>query len=154
MEVFRHVRESYALPLSGTGAAMHGARWNSPGVELIYTALNRSLAMAEVAVHFTLATLPDDFVMLTLHIPEHIRIKTLSAEELPANWNAFPHPPSTQATGEAFVRENQYAVLLIPSVVTQGDFNALITPKHPDFQHIEVKEMLPFPFDRRIFKVV
>jgi RES domain-containing protein len=154
MEVFRLVREPYALPLSGKGAAMHGARWNSAGVELIYAALNRSLAMAEVAVHFTLATLPDDFVMLTLHIPDHIRIKTLSAEELPANWNAFPHPPSTQATGDAFVRENQYAVLLIPSVVTQGDFNALLNPKYPDFQHIEVKEMLPFPFDRRIFKVV
>ena len=70
MEVYRLSRESFALPLSGKGAALKGARWNSPGVELIYSAANRSLAMAEIAVHFTLATLPSDYVMLTIFIPD------------------------------------------------------------------------------------
>ncbi|MFY7847815.1 MAG: RES family NAD+ phosphorylase, partial [Bacteroidia bacterium] len=72
MEVYRLAREAYALPLSGLGAAIKGARWNSAGVELFYTAMNRSLAMAEVAVHFTLATLPDDYVMMTLDIPDQV----------------------------------------------------------------------------------
>ena len=54
MEVFRLTRSKFSNILSGKGAAEKGARWNSMGMELIYTAANRSLAMAEVAVHFTL----------------------------------------------------------------------------------------------------
>ena len=38
------------------------------GIELVYTATNRSLAMSEVAVRLTMATLPDDYVMLTIHV--------------------------------------------------------------------------------------
>jgi RES domain-containing protein len=152
MEVYRLARETYALPLSGLGAAIKGARWNSAGVELVYTAMNRSLAMAEVAVHFSLATLPDDYVMMTIDIPDHVASQTLHTDDLPANWNAFPHPPATQQIGDAFVRGNRHALLIIPSVVTQGDFNILINPKHPDFQLVQVKEMVQFPFDRRIFK--
>ena len=68
MQAFRLSREKFASPLSGKGAAIKGARWNSIGVELIYTASNRSLAMAEVAVHFTLATIPDDYMMVTIFI--------------------------------------------------------------------------------------
>ena len=54
MEIFRLSREMYTDPLSGIGAAINGARWNSKDVEITYTADSRALAMAEVAVHFTL----------------------------------------------------------------------------------------------------
>jgi len=53
MEVYRLAQARYAKDLTGKGAAAKGARWNSPGEELLYTAQNRSLAMAEIAVHFT-----------------------------------------------------------------------------------------------------
>lgn len=152
MKVFRLTREKFALPLSGKGAAIKGARWNSIGVELIYTAKNRSLAMAEVAIHFTLATLPDDYMMMTIEIPEHISMKTLLPEDLPADWKEFPHPASTQKIGDEFVIENQYCVLILPSVVTQGDFNVLINPNHKEFSQIIVTDIVKFPFDKRIFK--
>jgi RES domain-containing protein len=74
MEAYRLSREMYASTLSGKGAAIKGARWNSIGVEMIYTASNRSLAMAEVAVHFTLATLPSDYMMITIFIPDDISL--------------------------------------------------------------------------------
>jgi len=128
MEVFRLSREKHAVPLSGKGAAIKGARWNAIGVELIYTAQNRSLAMAEVAVHFTLATLPDDYVMITIHIPDDIAAGQISETDLPTDWKDFPHPSSTQKFGDTFVLENRYAILRIPSVVTQGDYNILINP--------------------------
>lgn len=51
MQVFRLSRKKYADVLSGQGAAIRGARWNSKGTEVIYTAENRSLAMAEVLIH-------------------------------------------------------------------------------------------------------
>ena len=152
MVVFRLVRERFSSSLSGKGAALRGARWNSVGVELIYTAGNRSLAMAEVAVHLSLATLPSDYLMMSINVPNDMSIGELKASDLPANWNAFPHPLSTRRLGDAFVSDAQYAVLKAPSVVTQGDFNYLINPKHPDFRHIHVESLERFPFDRRLFK--
>ena len=152
MVVFRLVREKFASSLSGKGAALRGARWNSIGMELIYTAGNRSLAMAEVAVHLTLASLPSDYLMMSIRIPDDVEIAYLSESELPNNWNTFPHPLSTQRIGDTFVADGKCAVLKIPSVVTRGDFNYLINPKHPDFSRIKVESLERFPFDRRLFR--
>lgn len=152
MEVFRLSRKKYAGRLSGKGASIKGGRWNSEGVELIYTALNRSLAMAEVAVHFTLATLPADYVMITVFIPDDLSVKKLHPSELPPDWNVFPHVGATQLIGDRFVRENKYGLLQVPSVVTQGDYNILINPHHPDFKKIKKIETVAFPFDERIFE--
>ncbi len=152
MEAFRLARERFAKSLSGKGAAIKGARWNSVGVELIYTASNRSLAMAEVAVHFTFATLPSDYMMVTISIPDDIAMQEVERKDLPSNWNEFPHPSSTQIFGDKFVAENKYCILRIPSVVTQGDYNLLINPNHPDFSKIKTISIEKFPFDKRIFK--
>lgn len=152
MEVYRLSREKFAATLSGKGAAIKGARWNSIGVELIYTAANRSLAMAEVAVHLTLATLPSDYVMITIFIPDDVSLQKLSISDLPADWNIFPHPSATQITGDKFVTENKFCVLEIPSSVTQGDYNLLINPNHAEFKKIKIIATEKFPFDKRIFK--
>lgn len=152
MKVFRLARKKHARPLSGKGAAKYGARWNPVGIELIYTAQNRSLAMAEVAVHLTLATLPDDYMMVTIDIPDDIKIKQLTEADLPTDWQEFPHPASTQDIGRDFVTENEYCVLVIPSVVTQGDYNVLINLNHTDFSKITITSINKFPFDKRIFK--
>jgi RES domain-containing protein len=138
VKVFRLAREKHATPLSGKGAAKYGARWNPVGVELIYTAQNRSLAMAEVAVHLTLATLPEDYMMITIDIPDNIKVKQLTETDLPTDWQDFPHPSSTQVIGRDFVTENKYCVLSIPSVVTQGEYNVLINPNHIDFSKITI----------------
>lgn len=152
MEVYRLSRQKFAEPLSGKGAAIKGARWNSSGIELIYTAKNRSLAMAEVAVHLTLATLPEDYVIVTIHIPDNLPVKKIEAESLPQNWKNFPHPNSTQNIGDNFVIENKYVAMMIPSVVTHGDFNVVINPKHKDFKKVKIIKIEAFPFDKRIFK--
>ncbi|MCU0434812.1 MAG: RES family NAD+ phosphorylase [Bacteroidia bacterium] len=152
MEVYRLTRERYGLTLSGKGAAMKGARWNSAGTEFVYTASNRSLAMAEVAVHFSLASLPDDYHMLTIYIPDGLKIVKLAQEELPENWNAFPHSSSTQKFGDQFALKNKSCVLQVPSAVTFGDYNLLLNPFHSDFAKIKIIDHVKFPFDKRIFK--
>jgi RES domain-containing protein len=152
MEAYRLSREVYASTLSGKGAALKGARWNSIGVEIIYTSSNRSLAMAEVAVHFTLATIPTDYMMVTIHIPDDISLQKLNTPDLPTDWNTFPHPISTQAIGDKFIADNKHCILQIPSSVTQGDYNLLINPNHPDFARIKIIAVEKFPLDKRIFK--
>jgi len=142
----------FASPLSGKGAALRGGRWNSQGVELLYTAENRSLAMAEVAVHFTFATCPSDYVLITIEIPDKCAIGTIDESLLPNNWRSFPHPPSTQKFGDDFVKQSKLVAIKIPSVITQGDYNILINPQHPDFKKINILKIEPFPFDKRMLK--
>ena len=152
MEVFRLTRKVFSKTLSGAGASIKGARWNSQGVEIVYTAQNRSLAMAELAVHLTTAMLPDDYIMLTINIPDDISIKKLSEKQLPENWNVFPHNKDTQRLGDDFINNNKYCILKVPSVVTKGDYNLLINPRHPEFKRIKIIKREAFPFDQRLFK--
>jgi len=88
------------------------------------------------------------------HIPGigGIMATGLSTEtDLPEDWQEFPHPFSTQNIGREFVTENEFCVLIIPSVVTHGDYNVLINPNHIDFSKIKITSMDKFPFDKRIF---
>ena len=152
MEAFRLARSKYASTLSGIGAAVRGARWNSAGVEMIYTAANRSLAMAEVAVHLTLATVPADYVMLTVYIPDTISLRRIIESELPEEWNVFPYKSTTQQIGDRFIAENDCCILQVPSSVTKGDSNLLINPHHQEFSGIKIVDTEKFPFDNRIFE--
>lgn len=152
MRIFRLSRKKYSTELSGKGAALSGNRWNSKGTEIVYTSGSRALAMAEVAVHLTLATLPSDFMMLEIELPEELLIKRISSEELPLRWNKFPHSKKTQFFGDKFIHQNKYAVLQVPSAVVSGDFNYLLNPFHSDFKQITLISVSDFPLDMRIFK--
>jgi RES domain-containing protein len=123
MEVFRLARKKYPIELSGKGASLSGARWNSKGTEVLYTAQSRALAMAEVLVHLTLATLPNDFVMLTIAIPEDVAIAILDSKKLNVDWNVFPCTFETPLLGDDFIRKKEACVLKVPSAVVKGDFN-------------------------------
>lgn len=152
MIVFCLSKKKYAKTLSGKGVARFGNRWNSKGVEMIYTAENRALAMAELVVHLSLATLPDDFVMLEIDIPQSVEIKVLDETKLDPSWNIYPHNPKTQLLGNAFVHNQKRSVLKVPSAVVKGDFNFLINPNHKEAKNIKIIKTYDFPFDRRIFK--
>lgn len=151
MRVYRLSRKKYSKELSGKGAAISGNRWNSKGTEIIYTAESRALAMAEVLVHLTLATLPRDFMMLEIDIPKNISIEELSLENLPRNWNSHPPSSETQKIGDQFIQELKNCVLKVPSAVVPGDFNFLINPFHNEFKEITIIDSKDFPFDYRIF---
>lgn len=152
MEVFRLTRAKRAYELTGIGASLYGARWNSIGTPIIYTGINRSLVMAETAVHLSFAILPDDFFMMTIFIPDGISIEVVNDEDLPLQWNNYPPVQDTKKFGDDFVLDNRSCLLKVPSAVTQGDSNILINPMHKEFKKIKIIESVPFPFDSRLFK--
>lgn len=151
MKVFRLSKKKFSKELSGKGAAKSNNRWNAKGTEIIYSAESRALAMAEVAVHLTLATLPSDYVMIEIDLPDSIPIKELKLKDLPDDWNAHPPVRSTQKLGDEFIDALDKCVLKVPSAVVKGDFNYLINPYHEDFKKIEIFNVQDFPFDKRIF---
>ena len=152
MRVFRLSKRKYSKALNGKGAAKSGNRWNSKGTEIFYTAESRALAMAEVAVHLTIATLPRDYVMIEIEIPNNIKVKELDLKVLDEDWNNHPPNSITQKIGDNFIDSIDECLLKVPSAVVQGDFNYLINPYHSDFKKIKIIEITDFPFDRRIFK--
>ena len=152
MKVFRLSRKKYANDLSGKGAALFGYRWNSKGIEMVYTAESRALAMAEVAVHLTLATLPEDYMMIEIEIPGTVAIEEIDINDLSSGWNTYPHMLETQLLGDSFARSMETCVLKVPSAVVKGDFNYLLNPNHPAINKIKIVNTSRFPFDRRIFK--
>lgn len=152
MELFRLSRAKYGKVLSGKGASSAGARWNSAGTEVIYTAESRSLAMAEVAVHFGMGTMPLDYMMMTLEVPNTATVVEIYTKELPPDWNRWPPLLETRQIGDEFIRSNKVCLLKVPSAVTQGDFNYLINPSHPEFSGIKIVGYEKFPFDKRLFK--
>jgi RES domain-containing protein len=152
MKVFRLSKKKYSNELNGKGASKSSNRWNSKGTEIIYTAESRALAMAEVAVHLTLATLPSDYVMIEIDIPNSIKIKEIEPKKLPSNWNFHPPSNNTQKIGDDFIDSIEDCILKVPSAVVKGDFNFLINPYHKDFKKIKILNVTEFPFDKRIFK--
>ena len=152
MRVFRLSRKKYAEDLSGKGAAKSGNRWNSKGIEMLYTAESRALAMAEVIVHLSIALLPDDYMMIELEIPDSVNIEIFNTNRLYENWNSNPPILSTQIVGDDFIHSKKYCVLKVPSAVVKGDFNYLLNPNHKDIKKIKIIEIVDFPFDKRIFK--
>ncbi len=151
MIVYRLSREKHEKDLSGKGAKLAGGRWNSKGVSMLYTAQSRALCVVEVAVHIPLGVLPKNYKLVTIEFPDSVKIKTLSKEKLPSDWEEKPHPNSTQQIGDKFAEANEYLILKVPSAVVQGEYNYLLNPLHIDFNKVEIVSIEPFEFDSRLF---
>lgn len=119
---------------------------------MIYTAESRALALAEVLPRLTAETLPNDFCMVEITVPDEVKVHTLSQKSLPADWSMFPHPESTKAFGDSFVKEGKYCLMRVPSAVVEGDFNCLINPHHGQFAKIKVDAVRRFKVDHRLVR--
>lgn len=151
MIVFRLSKSKFANDLSGKGAEKSGGRWNSKGTALVYTSASRALCTTEIAVHTPLGNLPLDYTIISIEIPDDIRIQEFASADLPADWKSIPHAHSTQEIGDRFVTDEIFAVLKVPSVIVQDEYNYLINPAHEDSRKIKIKAIEPFNFDERLF---
>lgn len=151
MIVFRLSKGLYRNDLSGKGAELVGARWNSIGVPMVYAAASRALCTVEVAVHLPLRIIPTDYWLVSIEIPDDLHIEALDEASLPSHWKSFPYSNNTQKIGDTFILENKGAVLKVPSAVVQDEFNFLLNPRHREFSRIKIVDTEPFEFDKRLF---
>ena len=151
MEVFRLSTAKYANDLSGTGAKLHGGRWNQKGEAVLYTSGSRALALVEVLVHLTNAFLPLNYQLISIYIPDNSIIE-LSTKSLPDDWKSIEPSDSTKKIATKWLLHNEHLALRVPSVVVEGEFNYLINPLHSDFQQIKVLKIENFSFDDRLLK--
>ncbi|MEK6346762.1 MAG: RES domain-containing protein [Burkholderia sp.] len=135
---------------SGTGAMLLGGRFNSPGRAVIYAGTTFAGAMLEVLVHARIGKVPRTHVWVEAEAPAAISVERLSAQQLPAGWDSSS-PHVARGVGDAWLGEQRSAILLVPSVVTRAEWNALINPLHPEAAGIVVRDPQPVIWDERLF---
>lgn len=148
MIVYRIADCKYINDLSGTGAALYGARWNNKNTYMVYTAQSPSLALLEAIVH--MGKLPDNgFCLISIEIPDSVAPKIVQ-ENLPANWHANPAPDVLKRTGDNFIKSGRFLALPVPSVIMSDECNYLLNPAHPLFSKVKIIAQKPVRLDGRI----
>ena len=148
MRVFRICKPEHAAnAYHGVGSQMYPGRWHSRGVRVVYTLSSLSLAQLEYRVHRRGLKAPPPVVLVTAEVPDNL-IHDLPAE-LPDGW--ADDPECTRSVGDVWAAARTSVGLSVPSVLSPGEFNLLLNPRHPEFAQVSVGAAEPFAFDTRLF---
>jgi RES domain-containing protein len=134
----------------GTGAALHGGRWNSPGRRVIYGAETYAGAMLEALAHANIGRLPKTQVWIEILIGKSVRIEEVVDVEVP-NWQSA-NQRASRNYGDRWYDERRTAVLLVPSLVARRERNIAINQEHPDFSKIQATAPKSVIWDKRLFR--
>jgi RES domain-containing protein len=149
MQIFRIGDSRHAL-WDGTGAAMVGGRWNSPGRPAIYGSLSYACAMLEILVHANIGRIPTTHCYVVAQVPEDVPLERHDASTLPQGWDG-DDPSIARRFGDQWLAERRTAVLVIPSVVAKLEWNAVVNPLHPAAAQLDVSTSQKVIWDQRLF---
>jgi RES domain-containing protein len=150
MKLYRLARRKHAHALDGAGAKLYPGRWNSLDVPVIYCAESIAQCLVEVLVH--LEESPGDYCVVEMEVPDDVSVLQPDARKLPRSWKDAAYNAPTRAVGDAFVRENKYLLMRLPSAAVPGGSIVLMNPLHPDAARVKVVKVKRFTFDKRLFK--
>lgn len=131
--------------MDGTGAALQGGRWNSPGVAPIYSAANYSAAFLELIVQMGRVALLPTYHYCHIDVPDQVII-----EQSNFNLDDLSNEAATRGCGNRWWKEGRTAVLCVPSAVTRVDSNYLLNSNHPQFALLKVSNSKPVWVDSRL----
>lgn len=149
MIIYRLTNGDHIKDLSGTGSKLYGGRWNSIGLNAIYTTENISLAILEILVHVKKYKCPLDYYLLTISIPDSIKQVTINQEKMKKNWK--DDPAYSQFMGDEFLKTKQSLVLKVPSAIVEQENNFILNPSHADATKIKIISTRLFEFDKRLY---
>jgi RES domain-containing protein len=150
MQIFRIGDERHPL-WDGSGAALVGGRWNSPGRQVIYGSLSYACAMLEILVNANIGRIPATHCFLIANVPDEVSIERHEANALPAGWDT-ENSSAARSFGDQWISELRSAVLVVPSVVAKLERNALVNPAHPDSAKLIISSQEKVVWDKRLFK--
>lgn len=138
-------------PFDGEGARLHGGRWNTAGVPVVYAAGACSLALLEVLVHVPDLVVLQGYCVYRVEVPDSL-IADVPFEALPENWNQPGLVPDLRKLGDEWARSRASVALRVPSAIVPVEHNFVLNPRHPDFGLLEVGPREPLPVDPRLLK--
>lgn len=149
MIIYRLTNGDHIKDLSGNGSKLFGGRWNSIGLNAIYTTENISLAILEILVHVKKYNRPLDYHLLTISIPDSIKPMIINTEKLKKNWK--DDPSYSQFMGDEFLKAKHSLFLKVPSAIVEQENNFILNPVHIDVSKIKIISTRLFEFDKRLY---
>lgn len=140
--------------LSGAGAKATGGRWNEVGLSVVYTSETRALACLETIVHLNAGGLPLNRYLVEVTIPDKVwaNAQAETPGSLPVGWEAEPAGQVSIQFGTIWARSGSSALLVVPSVIVQEEFNVLINPAHAGSARITAVKQRKWLYDPRLTK--
>jgi RES domain-containing protein len=146
VKLYRIAALKYAI-FDATGAALYGGRWNSEGVPVIYTSTNLALARLEKLVQLDdLELIPEGLGQVEIDVPNTASIERFAKKTVPKRIAV------SRRFGDVWVKEKRSLVLLVPSIASDGDWNALINPAHQEFKLLRISRAKKVVWDLRLFR--
>jgi RES domain-containing protein len=147
--VYRLAKRRYPV-YDGGGAALEGARWNSPGRLVIYASEHYATALLEKLVHAGRTQLPGAHHAAAIDIPDDLPSEEFDPAAVPG-WDA-EESATARAYGDDWHGRGRSAVLIVPSLPGQPiERNFVINPGHPDAARIRVGKPFEVAWDGRLF---
>ncbi|MEQ9426760.1 MAG: RES family NAD+ phosphorylase [Cyclobacteriaceae bacterium] len=128
-------------PIDGMGAFQRGGRWNSKGTAAVYTASSLALARAELSRHMNLETIPDDYRVYEIAIPDE---KYPLIDPLPPNWDSDPIDYLSKESGDNLLNNTNLLGFQVPSVCDRNSFNYILNPNSKHYKKVKVKRSYAF----------
>jgi RES domain-containing protein len=113
---------------SGQGGLYTSARWHTAGHPIIYTAQSLSLAALEILVRLKQTNDIQRFFAYSAQVPDTLILKPNS---YPRRWKS--RIAVSRAFGDSWLEAKTSPALLVPTVITSGEWNVLLNPLHPQF---------------------
>lgn len=151
MNTYRIGQTKYARDRKGSGV---DGRWNLWGQYVIYTGGSLALSCLEKLAHTPGTSLySGDFSVTIFEVPERLEIKEITISQLTKinpHWTKVINYPITQKIGHSWLKEQESAVLKVPSAIIDLEYNYLFNPNHADFDKIKITGVNKFTFDSRL----
>lgn len=139
--------------IDGEGARLYGGRWNSPGIPVVYSAADLSLALLEQLVHLNPVELPAAFRAFAITLPDDANLEVASVAAIPADRDACRRYgddwAASQRSAGLIVPSAVIPTLLEPGQIATGGRNILLNPLHPSARTWRVTET-SFDIDARL----
>ena len=150
IRIYRIADERHPI-WDGTGAALVGRRWNSPGRPAIYGALSYACAMLEMLAHAGIGRVPRTQRFVVALVSDALSVERHDPRSLPVGCDAEDSSVA-RSFGDDWLASTRSLVLVVPSVVARLEFNAILNPAHPEFQKLVVSAPEPVIWDSRLFR--
>lgn len=146
---YRLAKRRYPV-FDGSGAALEGARWNSPGRVLVYASEHYATALLEKLVHAGRTGLPGAHHAAEIRIPDDLALEVFDPGRYPG-WET-EDSAIARTYGDEWHAQARTAVLVVPSLPGQPiERNFVINQSHPDAARIQVMPSFDVVWDGRLF---
>jgi len=156
MRLYRITKQKYLRNFTGRGKSfLDGARWNSPGIPVLYFGCTPSVALLEMANYITSPRLvPKNYRLGIYELSDTSSSKTLTVKNMPSDWTNFPDPLSTQTIGTKWLLSNNSLCLIVPSVAVPAGMEniAVINPNHPEIEDLKLSSVESDLYNKRAFQ--